>query len=98
MKIQPFSDIHLETGPFRPPETDADVVVAAGDIGRGLDGLKFLKGLGKPVIYVCGNHEFYDGGDLRERVTDLRTAAEGASVHFLERAQVVIGETRFFGA
>ena len=98
MKIQPFSDIHLETGPFRPPETDADVVVAAGDIGPGLDGLEFLKGLGKPSIYVCGNHEFYDGRDLLERVSDLRTAAEGTRVHFLERAQVVIGDTRFLGA
>ena len=35
MKLHILSDIHLEFAPFDPPETDADVVILAGDIGLG---------------------------------------------------------------
>jgi len=33
MKIHVLSDLHTEFADFVPPETDADVVVLAGDIG-----------------------------------------------------------------
>ena len=62
MKIQFFSDIHLEFGEFDIPATDADVIVAAGDIGVGLQGIEWLKRFNRPTIYVAGNHEYY-GGD-----------------------------------
>ena len=60
MKIQYFSDLHVEFSNIDIPETDADIIIAAGDIGVGLMGLKFLQKLNKPVFYVPGNHEFYD--------------------------------------
>jgi len=42
MKIQVLSDLHIEFGDFTVPEADADVVVFAGDIGVGLDGLRWI--------------------------------------------------------
>lgn len=96
MRILVFSDIHLEFGPFPPPDTDADVVVAAGDIDVGTEPVKWLDALGKPVIYVAGNHEYW-GGDLAENRRALRRACEGTNVHFLEENQVTIDGVTFFG-
>ena len=39
MKLHILSDLHTEFASFSPPETGADVVVLAGDIGVGLGGL-----------------------------------------------------------
>lgn len=62
MKIQVLSDLHTEFGDLFVPETNADVVVFAGDIGVGIDGLKWIESqeIDKPIIYVLGNHEFYN--------------------------------------
>ena len=61
MKLHILSDLHTEFADFSPPETDADVVVLAGDIGVGTGGIDWaarqLPVL--PVIYVPGNHEYY---------------------------------------
>jgi len=35
MKIHVFSDLHVEFADFVTPETNADVVILAGDIGIG---------------------------------------------------------------
>jgi predicted phosphodiesterase len=98
MKIQAFSDVHLETGPFRPADTNADVIVAAGDIEEGMAGLEWLRTLGKPVIYVGGNHEGYGQPDILENYRKLKAACKGTNAHFLEREAVVIDDTRFLGA
>ncbi|GAB6067106.1 metallophosphoesterase family protein [Methylothermus subterraneus] len=96
MRIQYFSDLHLEFGDFQLPEVDADVVVAAGDIGIGLQGLNWLARLGREVVYVAGNHEFYahEHGSLLAR---LEQAAAGSRVHFLENQSRIIGGVRFLG-
>ena len=64
MKIQVFSDLHLEMQSFYFVEkTESDVIVLAGDIAVGVDGLKWAVDVAeqhvKPVVYVAGNHEFY---------------------------------------
>ena len=61
MKLHILSDLHIECADFTIPETDADVIILAGDIGVGLSGLEWLKdqAIQKPVIYVPGNHEYY---------------------------------------
>jgi len=41
MKLHILSDLHTEFADFVPPETDADVVILAGDIGVGLCGIKW---------------------------------------------------------
>jgi Icc-related predicted phosphoesterase len=77
MKIHILSDLHTEFSDFDPPETDADVVVLAGDIGVGKGGIEWAAHhfSGKPVIYVPGNHEFY-GHDVRDmgRLFDVASA------------------------
>ncbi len=97
MRIQFFSDIHLEFGTFKLPETDADVIVAAGDVGVGLQGIEWLVELGKPVIYVAGNHEFY-AGDIYHTRKLIEAASIGSNVHFLEDSMVEIEGTRFIGS
>jgi Icc-related predicted phosphoesterase len=97
MKIQYFSDIHLEFGGASLTATDADVVVAAGDIGVGIEGVEWLKASGKPTIYVAGNHEFY-GGDLVNVQDAMRTAVNGSAVRYLECGATEIDGARFLGA
>lgn len=105
MKIQPLSDLHNEFFRARAPvppitDSDADVVVLAGDIDTGIAGLKWAAAeadrLGKGVVYVAGNHEFYHHDiALVDRLREFAAAHE--RIHFLERDAVVIGGVRFLG-
>jgi len=97
MKIQYFSDIHLEFGIPSLTATEADVVVAAGDIGVGVEGIEWLKASGKPTVYVAGNHEFY-GGDLPSVQNAMATAVSGSAVRYLECGATEIDGARFLGA
>ena len=96
MKIQLISDIHLEFGDFDLPETEADLIIAAGDIGIGSKGAEWLCKQNKPVIYVAGNHEFY-GLEYHETLALIREKTKGTEVTFLENDSVVIGDVRFLG-
>ncbi|MBI4696570.1 MAG: metallophosphoesterase [Gammaproteobacteria bacterium] len=96
MKIQFFSDLHLEFGGLELARSDADVIVAAGDIGVGLEGVQWLRELGKPVIYVTGNHEYY-GGDLAALDARIDEATRGTAVHFLNNRTVIYCGVRFLG-
>ena len=61
MRLHILSDLHLEFGKVKIPETDADVIVLAGYIHVGSKGISWARKQfpDKPVIYVLGNHEFY---------------------------------------
>ncbi|MGH8518940.1 MAG: metallophosphoesterase [Panacagrimonas sp.] len=96
MKLQVMSDLHLTVAPFEAPQTDADLIVLAGDIARPDQAIAFARSLGKPVVYVAGNHEFY-GGSLTGTYARLKSLAKGSDVHLLEREVAVIGGTRFLG-
>lgn len=99
MKIHVLSDLHREFHRFDPPETDADVVVLAGDIDLRTAGIEWAAtAFDVPVIYVSGNHEFYGGGDVDSIIADMRLTARRLGVHFLEHDSVVIGDVRFLGA
>jgi len=60
MKLHILSDLHTEFVDFDPPESDADAVILAGDIGVGLEGLGWAARHfpERPNINVPGNHEF----------------------------------------
>lgn len=99
MRLHVVSDLHLEQATPEPGRVEADVIVLAGDIASGIDGVRWARrwGEGRPVLYVAGNHEFY-GHALPDLVGELRDAAAGTSVHLLENDEVVIDRVRFLGA
>jgi len=101
MKVLILSDLHLEFAPFEPaPDLEFDVVVLAGDIhSPAKRAVQWAadRFRGKPVIYLLGNHEYYDGR-LDTTLTEARREAEGTNVHLLDGDEVVIAGVRFLGA
>ncbi|MDO9163469.1 MAG: metallophosphoesterase [Methylococcaceae bacterium] len=96
MRINYFSDIHLEFGELPAPDNDADIIIAAGDIGVSSQGIEWLKSLNKPVIYVAGNHEFYKH-DYKDTLKLLSHQCRDSNVHFLENSSMVLQGVRFLG-
>ena len=90
-RIRVWSDLHLEMRHNRvvleslPADVDADLVVLAGDIANGTDGVRWAAESfsGIPVAYVLGNHEFY-GHDIDEAYDACHMAARGTLVRVLE--------------
>lgn len=96
MKIQIYSDLHLEFCEFSPQKTDADLVILAGDIGTKVKGVTWANDTFRcPVIYICGNHEFY-GGHIDRTLRKMRDAA-APHVHILENDVFVWQQIRFLG-
>jgi predicted phosphodiesterase len=96
LRIAVYSDIHLEHAPFAPPESEADVVVLAGDIGNGAAGIEWARAtFDKPVLYLAGNHEYYEGEF--ESVQAAMRRASGGAVELLDCTRTVLGGVRFLG-
>ncbi len=102
MKIAIYSDIHLERQCFTPGPLaqDADLVVLAGDVGQGTEGLDWARKTFEhhPIIVVLGNHEFFGGQDFDEFVDVARRKAQELGIHLLECTEVSIVGVRFLGA
>ncbi len=96
MKIQVLSDLHVGRGTFEPARTDADLFVVAGDVSRPARAVAWASALGKPVLYVLGNHEFY-GGSLDGTVREFRRLAAGTPVRLLDCEEAVLDGVRFLG-
>ena len=98
MELQVLSDLHLEFAPFEPALKKADVVVLAGDIHQGTAGVKWAKQHWRDcqVIYVLGNHEFYNYS-MPGLIKELQREASGSNVHVLENNAVEIGGFVFLG-
>jgi hypothetical protein len=96
MRIALLSDVHLSVQPLPVPVADADVVVVAGDVARPAAAIAWVRGFGRPAVFVAGNHEFY-GGDLAGTLAALRREAAGSAVHVLERDTWHHGSMRFLG-
>ena len=78
------------------PESEADVIIAAGDIGIYKQGLMWLTEAQKPVIYVAGNHEFY-AREYFATMDLLNSMSANTNVHFLENKSFVTNSVRFLG-
>lgn len=80
--------------------TDADLIVLAGDINVGTRGVEWAmvesEALGKPIVYVFGNHEFYKQANplLIDKVKEL---TKGTNVHILENDEFYFNDVRFLG-
>ena len=98
MKIHLLSDVHLEFEAYNPPRLDVDVVILAGDIHVGLEGIQWANKAfaNTPVIYVLGNHEYYDS-NMQQLFSKMKAVAEKTNVHVLDNDVITIGATHFFG-
>jgi Icc-related predicted phosphoesterase len=94
--------LHLESNAFSPVASvvkEADVIVLAGDVHPGVDGIVWARQAfgDKPLVMVAGNHELYEG-DWNRTLDEMRVAARANHVYFLENDSVVIDGVSFFGA
>lgn len=104
MRIHVLSDLHLEfwRDPRAYPLSDvgAEVLVLAGDIHSHTKGLVWAaearNRLGIPVIYVPGNHEFYNS-HLQGMAVEMRKVAQELGVHLLDSNQLILDGVRFLG-
>jgi len=111
MKLHILSDVHnefLRNGKVPPshpwkaeiPETDADVIILAGDIDVGLEGIEWIieesERLDKEIVYVLGNHEFYrhEYYSLKE---EIAAKAKDANIHFLDCGILELENVRILG-
>jgi hypothetical protein len=112
MRIQLFSDLHLERYPDFQPHflPGVDVIVLAGDIGSyqagsrlqsadfGLERFSPLRpgAACSTVLYVPGNHEF-DSLEFDDAYARLRATCDRLGITWLDREVVVHGGVRFIG-
>jgi Icc-related predicted phosphoesterase len=99
MRLHVLSDLHLEFAAFQPSNVDADLIVLAGDIHTGTNGIKWISKAfpHHPVIYVLGNHEFY-GQKIPKLTDEIKALAQQTDVHVLENDRIEIGDVVFLGA
>ena len=110
MRIQPVSDLHLE---FDEDEGDGfahalpvlgDVLVLAGDVLPLVRATQVRETLGwfchrfPRVVYLPGNHEYYQTSPARASELLSTCAKEFRNLHVLDAAATEIEGTRFVGA
>ena len=101
--IQLLSDLHLDIHEDHPdiPETDADLIILAGDISEGLLGINWAKTqadhLQKPILYLTGNHEYYREDGTQFDVTLKQTVDDHPWVHFMQMDHFDMGQYRILG-
>lgn len=105
MKLQIFSDTHLNYTPFMKWDIipEADVVVIPGDLCSSPKAAKvFFRNMGavlegKEVIYVLGNHEYY-GGHMYDSLDEYKEAvSDYPNVHLLEKETLSLDGVTFVG-
>jgi DNA repair exonuclease SbcCD nuclease subunit len=103
MKIDYMSDLHLEKSPLRLQKPTSDVLILAGDIYHvslfdyNISG--FFEDISKKykhVIYVPGNHEYYDS-DINI-IESLRTFCNSyKNIYLLDNQTKIIDGVQFIG-
>jgi predicted phosphodiesterase len=86
MKINLLSDLHLDlTNTYKPENSDADVIVLAGDIADGANGILLAREAWpeQEIVYVPGNHEFYRH-DRVLMLDEMRKVAKRHGVYLLD--------------
>lgn len=104
MKLQIASDLHLEMdfrfpNAFKLDKVEKDILVLAGDIGVGITAKDFILAHADegPVIFLCGNHEFYNR-NFQEITEQWKEIAEGhENLYFLNNEGVEINGQDFYG-
>lgn len=106
MKLHILSDLHIDSYQRRElplgdiPQTDADVIILAGDISNSSMGMEWVveqsATLAKPILYITGNHEYFDE-NIYSFDTDLDALTQETSVELLQMRRVDIQGVRFLG-
>jgi predicted phosphodiesterase len=105
MNLHIASDLHLEYLNKRFPDylrvdrlftPFADLMILAGDIHIGTNTIEKFGHWPHPVLYVPGNHEFYDCA-IEPQVAVLRKAAENTAVIVMSRNEYIDQGVRFLG-
>lgn len=98
MKIQVISDIHLEFGIREFDFSKCDLLILAGDIHIGENGLDWIskKVNNIPVIYVLGNHEYYRNS-YPKLLHKIKNTTKGTNIHVLENESMCIEGISFYG-
>src|SRR5947209_4396695 len=95
MKVQILSDLHLEFDlPEAIPAVDADIVILAGDIHNGGDGIRWANRIFPakvPIVYVPGNHEYYAQvmPEATRKMNEAATASD-KQIHVLDRKGIIL--------
>lgn len=99
MKIQILSDLHLEFSDLKDVQApNADVVVLAGDIHTGTNAIEWIKReFTKPVVYIAGNHEFYNNIHWEVQNDLAKASLELDNFHYLNGETVEIDGVTFWG-
>ena len=97
VRLNILSDLHLSQEGLPLPQTNADIVILAGDIARPPRAIEWARGLAQPVVYVPGNHEFY-GSSLPATTASLKALADGSGIHVLQQDELFLYGVRFLGA
>ena len=104
MLVRLLSDLHQEFRPYKIqplPEDPETVLVLAGDIDVGVDACDYVIQQSENfahVIYLLGNHEFYNN-DLDTLARDVANElADFPKVSFLDNSSVVIEGVNFIGS
>ena len=98
LKIQIISDLHLEFGNMSVPLVDRDLLIIAGDLDIGKKPIKFINEQLKisPVIYILGNHEFYNQD--YDEIMDFWKKVDIINFYFLENSAIELNGIRFLGS
>jgi Icc-related predicted phosphoesterase len=103
MRIQIFSDLHLDVRPIKPITIvpGVELVIVAGDTCEGalrtFEHLRRIVSMHIPILMVMGNHEYYRRF-LPIELELARSHAGAFNIHLLENDTIVLGGVRFLGA
>lgn len=93
---QLFSDVHQRFNKVSiHPETQ--IILALGDLGEGNKCADWLLSLNKTVLYVPGNHEFYNY-DITERLKELDSKFKNSKVILLNDKVAQAKNVQFIGS
>lgn len=95
MKLQIFSDLHVDVHPIKKITiaTDVDLVIVAGDTCEGalkaFEHLRRIVPMNIPIVMVLGNHEYYRGF-VPDELAAARVFAPGFNIVLLENETAVL--------
>lgn len=93
-----LSDLHQEFGFCEVSFAGAELVILAGDTNLGTKGVDWVRSAipAIPVLYLLGNHEYYNGSYPRT-LHKILDAAKNCNIHVLENRAVTFDHVTFHG-